>query len=96
MYEKKYRTLFSKDIGGMSKLTGCLISCSYNEYKQIGRQTPTSLVDKENYIFVLWANSDQTFIETEEYIYPLTSLVIGCIDTWLEYPMTLATNLGLL
>ena len=74
-YEKIYRELFAEDTNEISALTGCLMPCVYKKYVQIGRRTTTGLVDKDNYIFNLWANSDDTFMKTEEYIYPWPSLV---------------------
>ena len=56
------------------KQTGCIKPCKYNKYKLLGDpKTASYITDK--FLFSLWAVSNNTWVETEELIYPLSSLV---------------------
>ena len=49
--------------------------CEYREYRRAGDETTSTSADTTEIDFSLWANSDDTFIESEVLLYPWTSLV---------------------
>ena len=62
------------EIEAIQEVTGCLVPCSYKQYKTVGQPTPSS--EPSNYTFVgIWSISNSTFMEEEALIYPWTSLV---------------------
>ena len=74
---RKYNLIFenlaiaeSKEI---SDVTGCLKPCHYKKYI-LGEPSPSSF-KSEHYIFSMWAVSSKTKVETEELIYPMSTLV---------------------
>ena len=71
---------------GIIKLTGCRKPCYRRKYTFIGKEIPTSF-EHDDFILSLWAVSNETLVETEELIYPWTSLVA-------EFAGTLSIFLG--
>ena len=74
---RKYNLIFenlaiaeSKEI---SDVTGCLKPCHYKKYI-LAEPSPSSFKYKQ-YIFSMWAVSSKTKVETEELIYPMSTLV---------------------
>ena len=74
---RKYNSIFenlaiaeSKEI---SDITGCLKPCHYKKYI-LGEPSPSNFKSK-HYIFSMWAVSSKTKVETEELIYPMSTLV---------------------
>ena len=74
---RKYNLIFenlaiaeSKEI---SDITGCLKPCHYKKYI-LGEPSPSNF-KSEHYIFSMWAVSSKTKVETEELIYPMSTLV---------------------
>ena len=55
----------------VSDITGCLKPCHYKKYNILGEH----IVKSEHYKFSLWAVSGRTRVETEELIYPMSTLV---------------------
>ena len=68
---KQLAVLESEEI---SSVTGCLKPCHYKKYILLGERSATSF-KSEHYIFSLWAVSSKTRVETEELIYPMSTLV---------------------
>ena len=58
----------------VTNVTGCLKPCHFKKYIFLGDRTPSSF-KSEHYIFSLWAVSSKTKVETEELIYPMSTLV---------------------
>ena len=85
-FEATYGLLFVEEYSGIKKITGCLKPCSYKEYKFIGDRLPTNFVS-DHYVVSLWAISNDTTVEREYLMYPLTSLVA-------EFGGTLSLFLG--
>ena len=56
------------------EITGCRKPCKYKRYNFLGDKNPSAF-KSEHFIFSLWAVSSKTKIETEELIYPSSSLV---------------------
>ena len=56
----------------ISDFTGCLKPCHYKKYTFLAEHNFKS---KKNYEFDLWAVSSNTKIETEELIYPMSTMV---------------------
>ena len=57
----------------ISLITGCLKPCHYKKYVFLAEHNVKSKQCK--YEFFLWAASSRTRVETEELIYPMSSLV---------------------
>ena len=58
----------------VTNVTGCLKPCHFKKYIFLGEPSPSSFTS-EHYIFSLWAVSSKTKVETEELIYPMSTLV---------------------
>ena len=58
----------------INKITGCKKPCKYKKYSFLGDPYPSDF-ESEHYIFSLYAVSNRTKVETEELIYPSSSLV---------------------
>ena len=56
------------------ELTRCMKPCNYKRYNFIGDKKTTAF-DSSDFVFSLWSVSNDTMVETEVLIYPLTSLV---------------------
>ena len=56
------------------RLSGCRKPCFYKKYSFMGDKYISSFVT-DHFFFSLWAVSNSTLVETEELIYPWTSLV---------------------
>ena len=67
----------------ISLITGCLKPCYYKKYNFLAEHN----VKRDQYEFFLWAASSRTRVETEELIYPMSSLVA-------EFGGTLSLFLG--
>ena len=68
------------------KLTDSKKPCRYNKYKIVG-EMHTSTIDSSSFVFSLVASSNDTLVETETLMFPLTSLVA-------EFGGTLSLFLG--
>ena len=68
------------------QLTGCKRPCKYKKYNFLGGRFPSGF-KSEHYIFSLWAVTGKIKVETEELIYPLSTLVA-------EFAGTLSLFLG--
>ena len=74
MYEKMYRQIGMSELVKIEKLTGCMKPCYYKQYRVIGEKTSTSF--PSNFFTVsFWAMSNDTKVEKELLVYPVTSLV---------------------
>ena len=58
----------------ISRLSGCSKPCFYKKYRVMGDKFISSFVT-DHFLFSLWAVSNSTLVETEQLIYPWTSLV---------------------
>ena len=58
----------------VTNVTGCLKPCHFKKYIFLGDPSPSSF-KSEHYVFSLWAVSSKTKVETEELIYPMSTLV---------------------
>ena len=76
------------DLGQIFNLTKCLKPCSYKKYSLLGDRKPSHFKSKYA-AFSLWASSEKTRVETEQLIYPLSSLIA-------EFGGTLSLFLGFL
>ena len=56
------------------KLSGCMKPCSYARYSFVGEKQASSFLT-DRFLFSLWAVSNSTWVESDQLIYPLTSLV---------------------
>ena len=56
------------------ELTSCMKPCNYKRYNFIGDKK-TTIYNSSDSIFSLWSVTNNTEVETEVLIYPLTSLV---------------------
>ena len=59
----------------VTNVTGCLKPCHFKKYIFLGDRTPSSFKSDEHYIFSMWAVSSKIKVETEQLIYPLSTLV---------------------
>ena len=59
----------------ITKLTGCQKPCQYRKYEFVGAEEPVVSPRSEYFAFSLWAVSKKTTVQTEQLIYPLSSLV---------------------
>ena len=73
-YDELYKNLIVEDLDGIYKRTGCRKPCHYMRYWVEGDRKPTAY-KSENFLFGLVSVSNDTFVETEQLIYPWTSLV---------------------
>ena len=55
-------------------MTGCGKPCVYSQYRFVGDMIATSTVS-DKFIFSMWSVSEDTEVQTEVLVYPLTSLV---------------------
>ena len=74
LFEKLYDSVYKMEAKGIAKLTGCKKPCYYNKYSFNGDKHMTAL-HSDDYVLALWAVSNDTIVETEFLLYPLTSLV---------------------
>ena len=58
----------------ITNVTGCQKPCHFKKYIFLGDRTPSSF-KSEHFIFSLWAVSSKIKVETEELIYPMSTLV---------------------
>ena len=73
-YEKLWQRLRILEAKGIFQETGCFKPCTYNDYRFIGESETTNF-GGEDFIFSLWAVSNDTSVEREVLIYSLQSLV---------------------
>ena len=73
-YESIFNELEQAESDEISRITGCRKPCRYRRYSFLGEPSPSAF-ESEHYIFALWAVSNKTKVETEELIYPSSSLV---------------------
>ena len=75
---RKYESIFAKlEVSESEKIfeiTGCRKPCQYKKYIFLGDPYPSAF-KSDDHIFSLWVVSDKTRVETEELIYPSSSLV---------------------
>ena len=75
---RKYESIFAKlEVSESEKIfeiTGCRKPCQYKKYIFLGDPYPSAF-NSDDHIFSLWVVSDKTRVETEELIYPSSSLV---------------------
>ena len=75
---RKYESIFAKlEVSESEKIfeiTGCRKPCQYKKYIFLGDPYPSAFKSADH-IFSLWVVSDKTRVETEELIYPSSSLV---------------------
>ena len=69
----------NSELDEISRLSGCRKPCFYKKYTLMGEKHISSFVT-DHLLFSLWAVSNSTLVETEQLIYPWTSLVLGRID----------------
>ena len=74
IYESVFDKLAIAESEEITIDTGCLKPCHYKKYIFLG-EPATSSFKSEHYIFSLWAVSSKTKVETEELIYPMSTLV---------------------
>ena len=73
MFGHMYDSMTQMGSDGIAKLTRCKKPCFYSKYSLIGKHV--TIFPSHNFVFSLWAVSNNTRIETEVLVYPLTSLV---------------------
>jgi hypothetical protein len=74
MYEDMYRKITISELFKIKELTGCMKPCFYKQYSFIGEKTSTSF--KSDFFTVsFYAVSNDTKVERELLVYPVTSLV---------------------
>ena len=73
MYNLIFENLAIAESKEISDITGCLKPCHYKKYI-LGEPSPSNF-KSEHYIFSMWAVSSKTKVETEELIYPMSTLV---------------------
>ena len=56
------------------KLSGCRKPCTYHRYSFVGEKQTSSFLSN-HFLISLWAVSNSTWVESEQLIYPITSLV---------------------
>ena len=86
---RKYDSIFlelEESDDEIFQLTGCKRPCKYKKYNFLGGRFPSGF-KSEHYIFSLWAVTGKIKVETEELIYPLSTLVA-------EFAGTLSLFLG--
>ena len=74
-YEDFYAKLREAHPKHVLKLTGCKKPCYYKKYSFFGEPAKTHLNRTKHFIFSIFSNSNDTRVETETLIYPLSSLV---------------------
>ena len=74
MYEEMYRQIEISELFKIQKLTGCMKPCFYKQYSVIGEKTSTSFTS-DFFTVSFWALSNDTKVEKELLVYPVTSLV---------------------
>ena len=83
---QKYATFSEIGSDGITKLTGCRKPCVYSRYNLIGKTV--TMFPTLDFVFSLYSVSNNTRVETELLVYPLTSLVA-------EFGGTLGLFLGI-
>ena len=73
-YDSIFKQLAVLESEEISSVTGCLKPCHYKKYILLRERSSASL-KSDHYIFSLWAVSSKTKVETEELIYPMSTLV---------------------
>ena len=98
-YDEIFYKLAISDPEEIKQITGCPKPCFYKKYSFLGEPSPSDF-RSEHYIFSLWAVSDKTNVETEELIYPSSSLVAefgGTLSLFLGFSfISLWDNFGVL
>jgi hypothetical protein len=74
MYEEMYDQIGLFELLKIKEVTGCMKPCFYRQYSVIGEKTPTS-VKSDFFTVSFWAVSNDTKVERELLVYPVTSLV---------------------
>ena len=74
MYETLYAELADYEPKRVFDKTGCQRPCTYRRYEFIG-QPQLAGFETNDFLFSLFSYSNYTRVETEELIYPLSSLV---------------------
>ena len=69
-----YRDMDNSELDEIIQLTGCPKPCFYKKYNFLGEKYISSFVT-DHFLLSLWAVSNITRVETEQLIYPWTSLV---------------------
>ena len=69
--EKIFLELSMSESEQISNITGCLEPCHYKKYILLAEQ----VIKSKRFKFSLWALSTNTRVETEELIYPVSTLV---------------------
>ena len=74
LYANHYLEMDNSEAKDIFKLSGCRKPCVYKRYNFVGeKQTSSFLTD--HVLFSLWAVSNSTLVESDQLIYPLSSLV---------------------
>ena len=78
-FSRKYEDFYSKfrdsDQKEVWKITGCKKPCYYKKYSFFGEPKKTHLNRTKDFLFSFFSHSNDTRVETETLIYPLSSLV---------------------
>ena len=74
-YEASYSQMRNANPKLILKLTGCKKPCYYKKYSYFGEQVETLMNRNGHFIFSFISYSNDTRMETETLIYPLSSLV---------------------
>ena len=69
-----YQEMDNSEVDEIFQLSSCRKPCFYKKYTFLGDKYISSY-DTNNFLFSLWAVSNSTLVETEQLIYPWTSLV---------------------
>ena len=85
-YDSIFNQLSESESVEILQITGCKQPCKFKKYSFLA-EPQTSSFKSDHYIFSLWAVSNRTKVETEELIYPTSSLVA-------EFGGTLSLFLG--
>ena len=76
---REYEALYTKARDSLpkeiSKVTGCNKPCRYQKYSYFGEPVQTKEIKTDHFVFSIVALSNDTRVETEQLIYPLSSLV---------------------
>ena len=73
-YESIFNELDQAESDEIRQITGCRKPCKYKRYSFLGDPFPSAF-ESEHPFFALWAVSNKTKVETEELVYPSSSLV---------------------
>ena len=69
-----YQEMDNSEVDEIFQLSSCRKPCFYKKYTFLGDKYISSY-DTNSFLFSLWAVSNSTLVETEQLIYPWTSLV---------------------